>query len=269
MKNRIVERFAKLAGKPALVVYLTAGDPSIEETADLVLEAARAGADIIELGIPWSDPSADGPVIQRAMTRALSTGGVGTDTVGKTLAAVRTIRHKSEVPIVLFGYFNPLLQRGLARVAREAAEVGVDGLLVVDLPPEESDELDGLLAAAGVARVPLLAPTTSVERARLISRRASGFAYYVALTGVTGAGHLDVGEVARRTAELRPVLGGLPLAVGFGIRDAAGASAVAGVADAVVVGSALVAAIEAAPDAESRRRATQTLVASLKDAIQR
>jgi tryptophan synthase alpha chain len=268
-KNRIVERFAALAGQPALIPYLTVGDPSVDETAGLVLEAARAGADVIELGVPWSDPSADGPVIQRAMTRALSTGGAGTDTLGKSLAVVRAVRRQSEVPIVLFGYYNPLLQRGLARITREAAEAGVDGFLVVDLPPEESDELDGLLADAGLARVPLLAPTTSVERARLIARRASGFAYYVALTGVTGAGHLDVAEVARRTAELRPALEGLPLAVGFGIKDPAGARAVAAAADAVVVGSALVAAIEAASDAEGRRRAAATLIRSLKEAIRR
>jgi tryptophan synthase alpha chain len=267
--NRIVERFRELGGrgKAALVVYLTAGDPSLEETPALVMEAARAGADVIELGVPWSDPSADGPVIQRAMERALSTGGAGRDTIAKTLAAVKKIRKHTDVPLVLFGYYNPILQRGIARVVAEAKEAGVDGLLVVDLPPEESEELDGALAAADLVRVPLLAPTTSVERARKVVARGGGFAYYVALTGVTGAGHLDVSDVARRTRELRPALSGLPLAVGFGIKDAPGARAVAELADAVVVGSALVQAIERAPDAGARRLAAYELVKSLREAV--
>ncbi|HUS63096.1 MAG TPA: tryptophan synthase subunit alpha, partial [Kofleriaceae bacterium] len=257
--NRIVQRFRELGARhrAALIVYLTAGDPSLEETAALAMEAAAAGADILELGVPWSDPSADGPVIQRAMERALTTGGAGRDTLGKTLDVVRKIREHTDVPIVLFGYYNPLLQRGIARAVDEAAQAGVDGMLIVDLPPEESVEMDAALASAGLVRVPLLAPTTSVERARTIVARGGGFAYYVALTGVTGAGHLDIHEVTRRTRELRPALGGLPLAVGFGIRDAAGARAIADVADAVVVGSALVQAIADAPDANGRRGATR------------
>jgi tryptophan synthase alpha chain len=256
--NRIARAFAD--GKKKLVAYLTAGDPSLEETAALVVEAARAGADIIELGVPWSDPSADGPVIQLAMQRALAAGG----NLAKTLACVAAIRRESDVPIVLFGYYNPIFQRGAERVAAEAREAGVDGVLVVDLPPEESDELDGPLGRHGLVRVPLLAPTTTVERAGEICARGGGFAYYVALTGVTGAGHLDAGDVSRRVAELRPSLGGLPLAVGFGIKDAAGARAVAQAADAVVVGTALVSAIAGAAD---RRAAVRTLIASLKSAI--
>src|SRR5215475_8522679 len=136
------------AKKKALVPYLTAGDPSLAETPALLAELARGGADVIELGVPWSDPSADGAVIQGAMERALSTGGAAHDTVGKTLAAVRELRKQSDVPIVLFGYYNPLLQRGLSRVAGEARDVGVDGMLVVDLPPEESRELDEAISAA-------------------------------------------------------------------------------------------------------------------------
>jgi len=267
--NRLDEKFAELraARRAGLIVYLTAGDPSLDETPSLVLEAARAGADVIELGVPWSDPSADGPVIQRAMERALSRGGAQGNTLGKTLDAVRAVRHASPVPIVLFGYYNPLFQRGLARVAGEARDAGVDGLLVVDLPPEESRDLDDELERVDLRRVPLLAPTTTVERARVIVERGGGFAYYVALTGVTGAGHLDVAEVARRTRELRPGCGNLPLAVGFGVRDGAGARAVAEVADAVVVGSALVQAIADAPTAKARLEAAYERVRALKDAI--
>ncbi len=265
--NRLVERFGALDGKKALVIYLTAGDPSLAETPALLAEIARAGADVIELGVPWSDPSADGVVIQRAMERALSTGGAARDTVGKTLEAVRAFRKESDVPVVLFGYYNPLLQRGLPRVADEARAAGVDGLLVVDLPPEESRELDAELARAELVRVPLLAPTTTPERARTIVERAGGFAYYVAVTGVTGAGHLDVSDVGRRASALRPSLGGLPLAVGFGVRDPASAKALAPHCEAVVVGSALVQAIADAPDAAARRKVAYERVRALKDAI--
>jgi tryptophan synthase alpha chain len=267
--NRLVQRFDKLRGekRPALVAYLTAGDPSLDETAALVLEVARAGADVIELGVPFSDPSADGPVIQAAMERALSTGGAGRDTIGRVLAVVKQIRAQTDVPIVLFGYYNPILQRGLTRVAKEAADAGADGLLVVDLPPEESEELDAALAANQLVRVPLLAPTTTPERARAIVKRGGGFAYYVALTGVTGAGHLDPADVEQRTRALRPALGNLPLAVGFGIKDAAGARAIAGLAEGVVVGSALVKTIADAPDAKTRLSAAARLTRTLAEAI--
>src|SRR4051812_11080036 len=182
--NRIVARFRELGGrgKAALGSYLPAGDPYLDETAGLIMEAARAGADIIELGVPWSDPSADGPVIQAAMERALSTGGAGKDTQRKTLDVVAKVRKHTDVPIVLFGYYNPLLQRGLKRAVGEAKEAGVDGLLVVDLPPEEASDLDNALEAVELVHVPLLAPTTSVERARKVVARGGGFAYYVALT---------------------------------------------------------------------------------------
>jgi tryptophan synthase alpha chain len=267
--NRLVARMAALAAKKekALVTYVTAGDPSLAETPALLAEIARAGADVIELGVPWSDPSADGVVIQHAMERALATGGAGHDTIAKTLDAVRAFRKQSEVPVVLFGYFNPLLQRGLQRVADEARDAGVDGVLVVDLPPEESVELDRELQRTGLSRVPLLAPTTTPERARTIVARASGFAYYVALTGVTGAGHLDVADVGRRAAALRPSLGALPLAVGFGVRDPKSARALAPHCDAVVVGTALVQAIAEAPDAAARQRAAYERVRALKDAL--
>lgn len=267
--NRLVERFRELGARheTALVVYLTAGDPSIEETPALVMEAARGGADVIELGVPFSDPSADGPVIQAAMERALSTGGLERDTLARVLDAVKRVRKHTQVPIVLFGYYNPLLQRGLDRAVEEAARAGVDGMLIVDLPPEESEELDRALAKHELVRVPLLAPTTSVERARVLVERGAGFAYYVALTGVTGAGHLDAAEVERRVRELRPSLGGLPLAVGFGIKDSAGAARIARFSDGVVVGSALVSAIAAAKDATARKVACHDLVKQLHGAV--
>lgn len=267
--NRLVETFVRLKRerRAGLIVYLTAGDPSLDETVELVTEAARAGADVVELGVPFSDPSADGVVIQHAMERALTSGGAGTQTLVKTLEVVQRIRARTEVPLVLFGYYNPIFQRGCAKVAALARAAGVDGMLVVDLPPEESEELDGALAEEGLCRVPLLAPTTSVERARKIAAGATGFAYYVALTGVTGAGHLDAAEVARRTAELRPALGELPLAVGFGIKDAAGVRAVARSAEAVVVGSALVRAIAEGADRASRVRVCGELVRGLRAAV--
>jgi tryptophan synthase alpha chain len=267
--NRLTRRFAELRarGDKGLVIYVTAGDPSLEETPALLGEIARAGADAIELGVPWSDPSADGVVIQHAMERALSTGGAGKNTIARTLEVVRAFRRQAETPLVLFGYYNPLLQAGLGRVVGEARESGVDGVLVVDLPPEESEELDGELGRAGLSRVPLLAPTTSPERARKIVARASGFAYYVALTGVTGAGHLDAGDVGRRVAELRPALGGLPLAVGFGVRDPASARTLAPHCDAVAVGTALVQAIAEAPDAAARRQVAYERVRALKQAL--
>jgi tryptophan synthase alpha chain len=267
--NRLTRRFAELSARrqKGLIIYLTAGDPSLEETPALLGEIARAGADVIELGVPWSDPSADGVVIQHAMERALSTGGAGKQTIARTLDAVRAFRREHQTPLVLFGYYNPLLQAGLGKVVADAKEAGIDGMLVVDLPPDESSELDGELAAAGLSRVPLLAPTTTPVRARKIAARGSGFAYYVALTGVTGAGHLDPAEVGRRANELRPSLGGLPLAVGFGVRDPASAQALAPHCDAVVVGSALVQAIAEAPDAAARRQVAYDRVRALRDAL--
>jgi tryptophan synthase alpha chain len=256
--NRISRAFAD--GNKKLIAYLTAGDPSPEETPGLVIAAARAGADIIELGVPWSDPSADGPVIQLAMQRALAAGG----SLRKTLEIIREIRKHSEVPIVLFGYYNPIFQYGIDRFGRDAAVAGADGILIVDLPYQEWSELE---LPPDLYRVPLLTPTTPVAHAETSCRMGGGFAYYVALTGVTGAGHLDTAQVLLRVAELRPWLNGMPLAVGFGIKDAAGARAVAAAADAVVVGSALVAAVAAAADAAARKNAVEALIGSLKSAI--
>ena len=264
--TRIADAFARLSRerRKGLVAYLTAGFPSLSETIDLVLAAEGAGADVVELGVPWSDPSADGPVIQRAMERALDGGA----TLARSLELIGELRRRRcEVPIVLFGYYNPIYAFGPARAARAAAEAGVDGLLTVDLPLEEAEELDAPCRAHGLDRIPLLAPTTSPERAARHAARGSGFAYYVALTGVTGAGHLDAANVAARVSALRPSLGALPLAVGFGVKDAASARAVAAPADAVVVGSAIVQAIDAAPDARARVEAVRSLVSTLRDAL--
>jgi tryptophan synthase alpha chain len=269
--NRVSARFESLRarGEAGLIVYLTAGDPTLDETPGLIVEAARAGADVIELGVPFSDPSADGPVIQRAMERALASGGAGRQTIARSLAAVAEARRSCDTPICLFGYYNPLYQYGLKRAVEDAARAGVDGLLIVDLPAEEALEIDATIADAGLCRVPLLAPTTTLERARKIVAGAAvtGFVYYVALTGVTGAQHLDLAEVAARTQALKGAVGALPLAVGFGIRDAASAGRVAERADAVVVGSALVEAIARAPDAQARRAAAYQLCSELKAAV--
>ena len=263
--SRIGACFSSLRAKDrrGLVAYLTCGDPHLDETIDLVREAEDAGADIIELGVPWSDPSADGPTIQRAMERALAGG----TTLARTLETIAALRRVSQIPLVLFGYYNPILARGVERVAREAAAAGVDGVLTVDLPLEEAAELDVPLAAQGIDRIPLLTPTTDAARAARQAARGSGFAYYVSLTGVTGAGHLDVAEVGRALERLRPALGALPLAVGFGVKDAATARALGQHADAVVVGSALVEAIAGGKDPADRRRALRAKVSELAAAL--
>jgi tryptophan synthase alpha chain len=250
--NRIAARFAALRdrGEKGLVVYLTAFDPDRERSELALLQAARGGADLLEIGVPWSDPSADGPVIQRAMLRGLESGA----SLAGTLELCARLRRQIAIPLVLFGYYNPILCFGPARLCRAAREAGVDGVLCVDLPPEESAELDAALHDEGLCRVPLLAPTTSPERAaRVVSGPAcTGFAYYVALTGVTGAGHLDLADVGRHLAALRQQVQ-LPLAVGFGVKDP---ETVRGLAelpgcDAVVVGSAVVQAVERGADIEA------------------
>jgi tryptophan synthase alpha chain len=260
-KGRIAERFAELRarGEKGLIVYLTAFDPMRERSLQLLFDAARGGADVLEIGVPWSDPTADGPVIQRAMLRGLSAGA----SLPRVLGLIGELRQAVTVPIVLFGYYNPVLCYGPARFARDAAAAGIDGVLMVDLPPEESAELDLPLREAGIKRVPLLGPTTSPQRAAKIASgpASGGFAYYVALTGVTGAGHLNLHDVAARTAALRPAVN-LPLAVGFGVKDGAMAAALAHVpaCDAVVVGSAIVQAAEQGDDVAA-------LVANLKRAV--
>lgn len=240
--SRIAETFAALRerGKVALVPFLMAGDPDLDATRALLLEASEAGADLIELGVPFSDPTADGPVIQRAGLRSLA----HRTSLRQILELVAELRRGGmTTPIVLFGYYNPIFHYGPERLAADAKQAGVDGLLVVDLPPEEADELWRPARAAGLDVIFLLAPTSDAGRVRAVLRKASGFVYFVSMTGVTGSKAIDAGEVERMVGELRGSCR-LPIGVGFGISTPDEAAAVASYADAVVVGSALVRIIE-------------------------
>jgi tryptophan synthase alpha chain len=240
--SRIATTFAALQanGRKALIPYITAGDPHPEVTVGVMLAMARAGADVIELGVPFSDPMADGPVIQKAAERALAKG------VGMTqvLGYVRGFRAvDGTTPLVLMGYANPIERYGVERFVADAHTAGVDGVLVVDYPPEECEAFARSLRAAGMDPIFLLAPTSTEQRMKEVGRIASGYVYYVSLKGVTGAGHLDTETVARMVPRIREHVS-VPVGVGFGIRDAATARAVAAVSDAVVIGSALVQLLE-------------------------
>ena len=264
--NRIVRRFTDLrrAGRKALIPYITAGDPRPELTVPMLHTLVQAGADLIELGVPFSDPMADGPVIQKACERALAQGM----SLRRVLELVREFRQTDpETPLVLMGYLNPIESLGYETFVATAAEAGVDGVLTVDLPPEEAAELAELLKAAGMASIFLLAPTSSAERIRQTAELAQGYLYYVSLKGVTGSAALNVAEVAAKLAEIR-ALTDLPLGVGFGIKDPATAAAIAQVADAVVVGSALVSRMaELADDPERMRREVGAMVSAMRQAM--
>lgn len=239
--SRVAAAFARLRRerRRGFIPFITAGDPDLETTAALLVELAGAGATLIELGVPFSDPVADGPTIQRASERALQQG-VGLRDV---LALVADFRRRSEVPIVLFSYFNPLMQYGAERLAAEAARAGADAVLVTDLVPEESAEFGETLARHGLAQIFLAAPTTSDARLRLLAERARGFVYAVSRAGVTGARTDLNAEAERLVARVRAVTD-LPVAVGFGVSTHEHVAAVWRYADAAVVGSALVAEIE-------------------------
>jgi len=226
----------KAQGRKALIPYICAGDPLPEATVEVMLAMATAGADIIELGVPFSDPMADGPVIQKASERALAKG-IG---MSQVLGFVRGFRDaNASTPVVLMGYANPIERYGIARFIADAKAAGVDGVLVVDYPPEEAEEFAAALKAEALDPIFLLAPTSTEQRMKDVGRIASGYVYYVSLKGVTGAGHLDTDAVAAVLPRIRRHVT-IPLGVGFGIRDAATAKAVARSADAVVIGSALV-----------------------------
>ncbi len=245
--SRIKSTFAQLQskGQKALIPYITAGDPHPEHTVEIMHTLVKNGADMIELGIPFSDPMADGPVIQRAIERALA-HKVGLNDV---LEMVKTFRSKDKkTPIILMGYANPIEAVGLQKFADLAKAADVDGVITVDYPPEECEDFVTVLRAREIDPVFLLAPTTEAKRIELIVSQASGFVYYVSLKGVTGAANLDVKEVANRVAEIREKTD-MPIGVGFGIRDAATAKAMAEVADGVVVGSRIVKAIETSDEA--------------------
>ena len=236
--SRIDETFSRLKGegRQALIPYITAGDPHPDHSAGLMHALVAGGADIIELGMPFSDPMADGPTIQLACERALKAG----TTLRRTLAMVAQFRRTNRnTPVVLMGYLNPIERFGPDAFAAAAEQAGVDGVLIVDLGLEEADSYLPVLTARGLAPIFLLSPTTPLARMARIAEHASGYLYYVSLKGVTGAANLDVAAVAAQVQALRGVTA-LPVAVGFGIRDPATAAAVAQIADGVVVGSALV-----------------------------
>jgi tryptophan synthase alpha chain len=244
--NRIDTVFAalKAQSRKALIPYLTAGDPFADATPTIMHAMADAGADVIELGVPFSDPMADGPVIQKAAERALLKN-IG---LADVLDMVRVFREKnSTTPVVLMGYANPMerynQRHGALRFVLDAKAAGVDGVLVVDYPPEECEDFAATLREHGMAPIFLLAPTSTEKRMQQVGRIASGYVYYVSLKGVTGAGHLDVSAVAAMIPRIKAHVQ-VPVGVGFGIRDAASATAVAAVSDAVVIGSALVQLLE-------------------------
>ncbi len=261
--TRISKRFAELraAGELGIVAYITAGDPSLDATLKFVLALAEAGADVIELGVPFSDPLADGPTIQRASERALKSR----TTLTGVIDLVRRIRQSSQVPLVLFSYYNPILQMGLEKFARAASEAGADGVLATDLTPEESADYRRILAAHHLDTIFLGAPTSTDERLAKIAAVSSGFLYLISRTGVTGAKDAlpdDLPALIRRARAVTQ----LPIAVGFGISLPGHVSVLGGLADAAVIGSALVSEIENAESVEAASAALAARVRSLKQA---
>jgi len=236
--GRLAPLFDRLKGenRAALIPYITAGDPDGQATVELMHAMVEGGADAIEIGVPFSDPMADGPVIQAAHERALKSG-LGLRGVIELVAEFR--QRDTETPVVLMGYQNPIEAMGVAAFVDKAASAGVDGVLTVDLPPEEADELAAAMGEQGMAPIFLLAPTTSAGRTREVASKGSGFVYYVSLKGVTGAANLDTDALAAQVESVREACA-LPVGVGFGIRDAETAGQVGRVADAVIVGSAIV-----------------------------
>ena len=263
--SRIDVQFSalKAANRKALVPFITAGDPSREATVPVMHALVAAGADLIELGVPFSDPMADGPVIQRSSERALARS-VGTQFV---FDCVREFRKQNvTTPVVLMGYLNPIEIRGGDRYSREAAEAGVDGILLVDLPPEEASPLRAAFNAHGIALISLAAPTTSPERMAHLAAEAQGYVYYVSFAGVTGADRIDAADVATRAGALRG-MATVPVLIGFGIRDAASAAAMAPLADGIVVGSALVESIASAGDPVDAATRAAAFLTPLRSAI--
>jgi len=262
--SRIQARFENLqkSGRKALIPYITAGDPSPAMTVPLMQALVESGADILELGVPFSDPMADGPVIQRSGERALK-HGVGLHHV---LDMVRAFRHQnSQTPLVLMGYANPIEAMGVETFVRSASAAGVDGVIVVDYPPEECTPFADLCKKNGIDPVFLLAPTSTEQRIQEVARVGSGYLYYVSLRGVTGAGHLDLDDVAARIPKIRAATR-LPIGVGFGIRDAESASKVARAADAVVIGSRIIQEIEAAGPEQAIAR-VKALLRPIREAL--
>ncbi len=262
--NRIDRTFAglRVRGEKALIPYVMLGDPDVETTEALALAAATAGADLLEIGIPFSDPLADGPVLQRAAERALTQHV----TLADALALVRRLRAKTQIPLIFMTYYNLIFQYGDVRLANEAAAAGVDGLIVPDLPPEEAGVLDTAARAAGLHLIYLIAPTTPPARINVIAERAGGFLYYVSLTGITGSKLPALDEVGQGVARIKRVTD-LPVAVGFGVSTPEEAGRIARVADGVIVASALIKRLQAQPDARGRVAELTAYVASLKAAF--
>jgi len=271
-KTRLDTRFAALAaeGRPGLVTFITAGDPDTETSGKILAALPGAGADVIELGMPFTDPMADGPAIQAASLRALHAG----QTMVKTLAMVRAFRQGDDTtPIVLMGYYNPIYSYGNARFLADAKAAGVDGLIVVDLPPEADDELCLPAKDAGLAFIRLATPTTDDKRLPAVLANTAGFVYYVSIAGITGTAAPDASKVGRAVARIKAHTP-LPVAVGFGVRTPEQAAALGAEADAVVVGSALVQAVERSLDADGRATeatvgAVSALVSSLASGVRR
>jgi tryptophan synthase alpha chain len=263
MTTRITARFHKLrqSGEMGLIPYLTAGDPSLAATESFVLSLAAAGADVIELGVPFSDPVADGPTIERAIERSLAAG----TTLRRVLDLVRSLRAKTDVPLMLFSYYNPVLQMGLDHFAQQAAAAGADGALITDLTPEESADYRAAMAKHGLDTIFLAAPTSTDERLARIAEVSSGFLYVISRTGVTGAKDTlpeDLPSLIRRVRRATQ----LPIAVGFGVSLPGHVSLLGGLADAAVVGSALVDEIERADSIDAASQALGARVRSLKHA---
>ena len=262
--NRIDSAFQRTRerGEKTLIAYVMAGDPTLEDTEAYVLVLAQAGADVVELGVPFSDPIADGPVIQQAAERALRSG----TTLKKILAAVRSLRTKTQIPLVLMAYYNSVFRYGEAAFCRDAVAAGVDGLIVPDMPPDEAGTIHPLAEAAGLDVIFLLAPTSTAKREAAVARLSRGFIYYVSLTGITGAKLTDKADVEKKVREIRRYTQ-TPVAVGFGIATPEDAREVARIADGVIVGSALVKIIAAGGHPVVTKRLT-AFTRSLKAATQ-
>lgn len=264
--SRIQTTFSALAaqGRKGLIPFITAGDPSPQLTVPLMHGLVAGGADIIELGVPFSDPMAEGPVIQRACERALKFGVSTRDVLG----FVREFRRTDAItPVVLMGYANPIERMGQGAFVQAAKEAGVDGVIVVDYPPEECEEFAQTMQANGMDPIFLLAPTSTEERIAQVAKCGSGFSYYVSLKGVTGAANIDTEEVAQRIAEIRRHVK-LPIGVGFGIRDAETARLVASVSDAVVIGSRIIQELENTPPDQAVEAVT-TFISVIRKALDR
>lgn len=264
MAGRIENKFSDLKrkGEKALVIYLTAGDPDLETTCNLILSLQEAGVDILEIGVPFSDPTADGPIIQAASQRALRSGV----TLYSILDMIESLRNVCKIPIVLFGYYNPIFSYGNERFAVRANKAGVDGILIVDLPPEEAHELRRFTDPAGLDFISLIAPTTSDKRIKNISKNATGFLYYISITGVTGTAKPHIEKIREDVYRIRRI-SALPTVVGFGISTPHQAGEIASCADGIVVGSAFVKLMEKNIGNKDLIRIAATFARDIKNAL--